>query len=398
LRILAVKKMVEQLHAAPADARAWPRALVLGAATIHYLNSTFAAEPVGGRWRWLNECVGRFINDEETETLVAVGKDHGMWFFADIFTNDRSPRIPRAARLDLDQLCLVFSVGRLADLEQLLGAYNNLPLRGPEKANPLRTQNRRAVTYRVADVRRGPPLPKEDVRLTERGIVERAPVRMAPEPWGGNLAPEDSDEEEADNRDVNTKVSDIWQNFPHSVINGTINWRSRSGPSHLTMPLEMRSEVTAEIFMSLDLSSVFRAVYVRAPNQKAWDAIFDRFFPVKTFVPTAAHFQHYPKAGYYLDWKSLRERLNEQGVEVARHAFRKRFNKLLWVPYAEGDRIWRTSHAHTHGDMYRVPAQPPKAPAPTIALNPRVYRPRLHQVVVGDPEIIDISSEEDQEA
>jgi hypothetical protein len=96
--------------------------------------------------------------------------------------------------------------------------------------------------------------------------------------------------------------------------------------------------------------------------------VFERYFPRKGFqLPKSL--QHYPFAAYYRQWRNLmKEAADEGAADAIRETVRVWFNKILWLPFPEGDRMWSTKRAN--GSQWQmVPAGASVELSPRIAIN-----------------------------
>ncbi|KAG2062944.1 hypothetical protein BDR04DRAFT_983094, partial [Suillus decipiens] len=129
-------------------------------------------------------------------------------------------------------------------------------------------------------------------------------------------------------------ASDIFQLAPSPRLAPNSPW--------ILLDSAQRMQAKVDILQSLDLSLIFRQVQYQFISKDNWsNALFKLYFPAKgTPIPKAL--QQFPSASYYRQWKALMDRLDEDNAKIIQNNNLQWFDKLLWVPHAESDRMWST--------------------------------------------------------
>lgn len=91
------------------------------------------------------------------------------------------------------------------------------------------------------------------------------------------------------------------------------------------------------------LSDIFSDCRWKIGEPREWDLVFNRLFPPKNGKPLAGKVQNYKSTRCYPEWSRLKERADDETFNRIRQEVRKKFDKLYRLPFAQTDRIWRTS-------------------------------------------------------
>ena len=113
--------------------------------------------------------------------------------------------------------------------------------------------------------------------------------------------------------------------------------------------------------MNCHLSKLWRACSVKFAGQSDFKTAFKHLWPKKGHS-LRGRVQNYPKCRYYVQWKRLLARVDQEVAKAMRDAIWKRFNQLLWIPRASQDKMWNTTQSD---DFIRLPLES-SGPAPQI--------------------------------
>jgi hypothetical protein len=179
-------------------------------------------------------------------------------------------------------------------------------------------------------------------------------------------------------------LSKIWRQFPHDIMAQAPNKQSATEGSYLLLDVAERCYASHIDFQKQDLTGVFEAVQARLVKPTEWTGkIMKLYFPVKGFV-AKARVQNFPKCLYYNMWASLMNRVPDRQEGIVRNELKKKFEGLMWLPYAETDRMWSTRRSATSSRWIGKRGEGMEGgPAPSIAINGKYCRD-LGQIKVGE--------------
>lgn len=293
----------------------------------------------------------------------------GLFFLADVNSQKETWRMASTPRrIPIDKLAFCYKRPNIHTLRLDFGIQGIIhePQANEERVNNMsqRIHNRRLRTLAVESVQSQEIVPPPvDFALIDAGVQ----IQDAADDSG-----EDSLNEEGTS-DPDRLMIHIWNQLAHDILAVSPNKKNRDDPSYLVMPVEQRSNITWDRYKTLDLSQIFAAIQAQTVDSHTWNRIlFDRYFPPKgTPSRPRGTLQNFPYTLYYQQWFDLMGRLSEVDARSVRAAVAVEFRKVLWIPFAQSDRMWATKQATTRGwEIFPVSH---KGPCPQIAINLEVY-------------------------
>jgi len=234
--------------------------------------------------------------------------------------------------------------------------------------NHMRTTNKKRITTTY--------IPPPDQPTQNLFALEEAGVELNQVARDGGSDFEDnalSDDEDAAvpflfSPEINSAITLLYRQWLVDMATLCSNRKNAALGSYCILTPIQRLEVTEFTYENPNLAKFFDdCSYKVAENQKEWRRVFNNMFPPKGTMKAGA-VQNYPNAQYYTQWVALWKNNDAHVIEAIRHALRKRYNKLYWVPHAETQRIWTTSRKT---GFTKMPGLDTSKPAPRILLNPR---------------------------
>lgn len=360
---------------ASGSVREWLASLLLGGGLIYMLNATMYRPSQFSRDRHIVEALvmheeavdsdsdSDAIFDDDDEETCPVIADRGLLFFGTIVF-DKVPRGSKQALArfnDPEELAAAYKQPTMGHLKRLFGSIVEV-----RNKNTGRVSNRSGPTRDINYVR-APRPPEQQVHfgLAAKGVVAKPPLRMSGQDIGSDS--EDEVIRNAADMNIDKLVTGLWEQFPFDIIATAPNPREINNV-YLLLNRRQRTEVDIDLFMTLDLRGVFKTIQYKVYTPAMWEQQFNLYFPPKQFNWT--HRQNFKNATYYKTYVDLIQRLDRHQLERVRNSLKKEFNKLKWIPAAEGDRMWSTRDHFTSG-WERVPKRAAKGPA--LAVNGRLW-------------------------
>jgi hypothetical protein len=115
-----------------------------------------------------------------------------------------------------------------------------------------------------------------------------------------------------------------------------------------------RERITLDDITTADLGKLFTTVQWQQATAEEWYKNFNHLFPRKNHI-TPSSAQHYHLMAYYAEWKKAMLQLSDEDAGNVRASMFQRYNTLVWVPAASGDRLW--NYSRTEGWNNLPPAQ-----------------------------------------
>ncbi|TCD60512.1 hypothetical protein EIP91_009947 [Steccherinum ochraceum] len=353
--------------------RSQPPSLLLDAVSV-YMYNALMYRPKEGGWETFIvnlSCGGEY--DEEDENVVVDAYSRGLYFVHDLWEDAESKavRLPAFLQIHRGQLAHVFGFSQFVLLQQEfhVGGVvvpNNAP------RHPTRRNNRIRQTTAAGLIRDQEPaqiawgLDDDGVTLEPENVMVGDDVTMQLEG--------DSDNEDQDpfaSGSVDSILQSIWFQLPADIISLSPNPKSQKKASYILLGAEARSNSTFELFQTCDLSSIFEQIQYKDFDTAGWqDKIFHRYFPPKGTKPRKM--QNFGSATYFRSWTMLMTRLSRRNAEKVHARLRVEFDKLMWLPFPESDRMWSTKQSNAAGFEF-LPALP-RQPCPQIAFNAKVRK------------------------
>ena len=373
--------------------REWPASLLLGSGLIYMLNgliyrpSQFSRDVLLIKSLVMHQSIGDLESDdggdEDEDGTKPVMEERGLLFFGTIVF-DRVPRASSAALKRLDsheEIAAAYKQPTMGHVQKMFGAIVEV-----RNKNPTRVSNRSGPTSDIHYIR--PPRPVEQqvsFGLEAKGVVAKPPVRMS----GQDI---DSDSDEGDLRNARTlnvdkEATGIWEQFPYDIMATAPN-PSNTQDIYLLVSRQQRTEVDIDFFKTTDLRGIFKCIQYKIYTPAMWEKLFDLYFPRRDFHWSPR--QNFKNSRYYSDYRSVVTRLDRHQLERVRREFKKEFDKLKWLPAAEGDRMWSTRYRYG-SDWERLPRDALRGPA--LAINGRYWD--WHACVMIGENLIEGNNEED---
>ncbi|KAG1847050.1 hypothetical protein F4604DRAFT_1594704 [Suillus subluteus] len=247
--------------------------------------------------------------------------------------------------------------------------------------NPDRTQNRKKRKTRDVDDIREPDRQRLRLDIEIRGVRIKPAVRLGGRDVdlyvvnGGNEREFNGagDNEEGE-RTANERAAKIYEQFFLDLIEEAPNRRSAQLGSYLSIPVDMRCELARpELLQTAELPFELAQYTVCTPEQ--WKMHFNRLFP-ETYdaAVKSPGRQNYGKCTYYNDYVALARAISGNALDRVRFALKVEFDKLVWVPYTQWDRIWSTKKMTT--STWKALPSGTKG-GPLVGINPRRARERV---------------------
>ena len=376
--------------------REWPASLLLGSGLIYMLNgliyrpSQFSRDVLLIKSLVMHQSIGDLESDdggdEDEDRTKPVMEERGLLFFGTIVF-DRVPRASSAALKRLDsheEIAAAYKQPTMGHVQKMFGAIVEDHNKDP--AHPARGPKEKGITKDIYYLR--PPRPVE--HQVNFGFERMSAMASPPVHLMGQDVDCDLDEGDIHNArtfDINKEATAMWEQFPYDIMVTAPN-PSIKCETYLVLSRRQRTEVDLDLLKTTDLRGVFKYIQYKVYTPDMWDALFDLYFPPKDF-----HWNprwNFRIARYYSDYRSLVARLDHHQLEHVRREFKKEFDKLKWLPAAEGDRMWSTRYRYG-SDWERLPRDALRGPA--LAINGRYWD--WHACVMIGENLIEGNNEED---
>jgi hypothetical protein len=196
----------------------------------------------------------------------------------------------------------------------------------------MRSNNRTRLTkpYIQAD---DTPLPK----LFNIGVRLPTPPRDT-----GSDIESDGDEQEVED-DADTALTKLWLQFIRDVTQKCSNRKGGDQDGYCKLPMEVRQAANENLYKNLCLSDFFNDCQWKVAREGEWESTFNHLFPLENKL-TKRKLQNYRSCRYYAKWEMLKDRAagERNMLNKFRRALKLRFDRLIWFPCAQSDRIWIT--------------------------------------------------------
>jgi hypothetical protein len=387
-RLAAIRLVLLNLAKADGRIRSMDSIMALGAICIYMSNASFTRPAEGFGWEDLIEISCQQVledpdddADDEDAPTVPILYDRGTYFICDIVLN-RNPaffRMPVQRTFDADSMARIYHKTSVDDIRASF-TWSTAPL-SKRLPNPDRTQNRKKRKTRDVDDIREPDRQRLRLDTEIRGVRIKPAVRLVGRDvdlhvidGGDEREFNGAGDNEQGERTVNERAAKIYEQFFLDIIEEAPNRRSAELGSYLTIPVDMRGELARpELLQTAELPFELAQYCVCTPEQ--WEMHFDRLFPVSaTAAARSPGRQNYGKCTYYSDYLALARVISVKSLAKTRRALRVEFDKLVWVPYTQWDRIWSTRKMDT--SSWKALPSGTKG-GPLIGINPRRARERV---------------------
>ncbi|GLB45961.1 hypothetical protein LshimejAT787_4400010 [Lyophyllum shimeji] len=154
---------------------------------------------------------------------------------------------------------------------------------------------------------------------------------------------------------ANSFLSQLWRQFVVDITSKSPNPRGITKPSYLRLTTAERQSGKEDIYRTLHLPQVFRAVNYRSAPVDDWLRAFSWLFPEPGFTTTSG-VQNYPSCPYFRRWMVfIEDPRNKEAAKAMRRQLFKRLREWQWIPDAQQDKMWPTTKL---GAFTRWPADP----------------------------------------
>ena len=134
-------------------------------------------------------------------------------------------------------------------------------------------------------------------------------------------------------------MSDLWRQFLSDIIMKSPNTKSQLKASYCLLTLAQKRSVTEDTFHDTNLVKVWNTCLVKVGDDKDWEAVFNHLWP--DIGHQCVKDQGYTQSTYYRSWKEMIARVNKrETVQAMRAAFKRRLNRLKWIPQPVADKLW----------------------------------------------------------
>jgi len=156
---------------------------------------------------------------------------------------------------------------------------------------------------------------------------------------GSDMETSDDDDDEGSHGNIDEWMSDLWRQFLSDIIMKSPNRKGQLKASYCRLTLAQKRSVTEDTFRDRNLAEVWNACLVKVGDDKDWEAAFNHLWP--DIGHQCVKGQGYTQSSYYRSWKEMIARVhNRETVQAMRHAFKRRLNKLAWIPKPAADKLW----------------------------------------------------------
>ncbi|KAL5485565.1 hypothetical protein ACEPAI_8208 [Sanghuangporus weigelae] len=361
LRQKACKIGLEWILQAEPESISRPGVLMLIGTLIYISNALCARPEEGTRQRLIEHAALPHRNGVPSQRC-------GMFFIRQLdFLDDGCPTIVdvRGTHSRIHQL---FSFGSQEDLNNFLYPSTSLI----------------SIPAHIIEARRGIPHNKsvltkkiylaEDIQ-PEFDIPEEENVVQLPRVEDINGDPIDN---------LSLFVTNIWRQLFSDL--GEKSWQPRARELPYTRRTREEKKNMALFYSGFDLKQRFRCVSFRNQKYKEdWDKTFENLFPGPNHsFPLVM--QGYNQMTYFNQYMDLHRRCLNEGIqgeselETIRSELKRKFNWLVFMPYAQSTRIFDSRQQR--GSHIRIPKEHSGA-CPIIAINPR-FAARIEEMYVGN--------------
>ncbi|EMD31648.1 hypothetical protein CERSUDRAFT_100111 [Gelatoporia subvermispora B] len=382
-RLAGIHYALSALKEAAAEQRMLHQSLLLGAILPWMYNALLSREGDSKVQSLLRDACSQHycpeIDQEEEDNNAAaalkpIGRSRGLYFLCDLKIGEDCYCIPirrdnsahSASRAIQPVLLAAYRVPDMASLLAQIGPKPKSRQQQFVDRRAARIRERLASPQRTVEVQRiseDPPMHEHPLSRTFRP----SPNTALPALGGGaeSLVLDDSGYQ---------ILTRIWRQFPSDIFQVSPKY---AGGNYSTLNAMERAGAGLEIFMAYDIP--LEACQTRVVGSSFWsETLFRRYFPNKEDAKAAKKLQNFRACTYYTTYISLITHLSGPKVASVRRALQRRFNAILWLPYAGTDRMWATK---------RMPAahwmqHPPQfaSASPQIAINGAHYLGDLIQI------------------
>ncbi|KAL5537284.1 hypothetical protein ACEPAF_1107 [Sanghuangporus sanghuang] len=335
-RLQALMHLTEWILKSPRKEVLDPEVLTLIAATAYMNNGLCARPEEGDRWDGLKWAILRHDNDEDLQQEVALCP-FGLFFIRSIDFNGCCPHLGQGRICHRDDLARLFGQKTYSDVLKLI--TTSLSIEPPRPANHPETRTNKQAKTAGVDLEEDDPIFDVEsfgiVLPSMKGTTVREITDHAIE---GYNAYEDSS---------NFAATKLWKLFFANM--GEKFWvrRQKSEEPYVKMP---QSPVTEAFFKEINLTCCFNCVGFRTSTREAWNSCFDNLFLDSMMTPpNRKGCQNYYQMEFYTLYLEIRESMVAGGREKRemfskyRAELKKRFDRLVWVPFAEKNRLFTSS-------------------------------------------------------
>jgi len=207
-----------------------------------------------------------------------------------------------------------------------------------QPANPSRIPNKVRCTTRYHKWDRDDV--QKEFSIARHGFSLPSPAHDA----GSDVSEEEEEaESQGEGDNIDARLTKIWWHFLIDITLKSPNKKLAGKSSYFLLDMDQCLHATEATYNNCKLSDIFSDCQWKIAEPREWGLIFDRLFPPKNGKPLTGKVQNYKKTQYYPEWVKLRERADDETFSCMRWEVRKKIDMLYWLPFAQTDRIWRTS-------------------------------------------------------
>ena len=205
---------------------------------------------------------------------------------------------------------------------------------------------------------------------------------------GSDLEASDDDDSDNDDDGTHTNIdkwmSNLWRQFLSDIIMKSPNPKGLLKSSYCLFTLAQKRSVTEDTFRDANLAKVWNACLVKVGEDRDWEAAFNHLWP--DIVHQCVKDQGYAQSTYYRSWKEMIARVNNrETVQAMRAAFKRRLNRLKWIPRPAADKLWVSTANGPGFTRYPLGSE---GPAPHIL---------THSPPLWDDTVVVAAEEEEEE-
>ena len=368
-KVEALNILTSFILMSPRESVLEPATLTLIALICYMCNAQCARPEEGDR-------VDNIKNAALKHSLDEMGREipvspFGSFFIRGIsYRNDHTPYLSVGRVAFNRQIAELFGKATYDEVIALVELPNDA-LPPPPTVHPLQTRtNKRVNTSAVEFDRNVAPL----FHLEERRVkFPRLPGDS--EDANSAQALEGYNEEALSADQIATK---FWMTFFSDLGQKAWVTRGKRSAPHLLVP---EDGATEDFFKEMNLASIFTCVGFRKANTwSEWSTNFDHMFlPFQADPPPKQGTQNYWNMKYFNLYLTIRARFRKRGdlgkkhFTIFRQSLRVRFNQLMWVPFAQRDRLFTSRTSDRGKSANSVWPRDHTGPAPVILVHPERY-------------------------
>jgi hypothetical protein len=173
----------------------------------------------------------------------------------------------------------------------------------------------------------------------------------------------DEDRGEDSSLGIDETVTQLYRQFIIDMFNKSPNPRGPGKASYCLLSRSDKLTASEDLFKNLHVPDIWRACQFKVGTDDEFSRAFGHLFPEREHE-TSPNVQGYLQCQYYMKWKDLSSTAPPDTFDAIRRSIKRRVSKFVWLPDAQQDKIWPTTHI-AHFQQY-PPDSPSNAPAPRL--------------------------------